>query len=247
MNKNNKRFIERIRTKVTKAILDYHLINDGDTIVVGVSGGKDSMALLDILANRRKSFPIKYNIVAVHIQLTDIPYHTDDTYLKDFCTSRKIDFQLITDDSDIIEEGKQPCFYCAWNRRKLIFQFAADNNYQRVALGHHRDDAVETLLMNMIQHGEMSSFPVKLNMFNGTFDIIRPLIYTTNKELKRYIDIIGYKPLPYDCKFAQTNQRETIKELIQHFYKINPNATKNIFKAMTNIDEKHLPSITKQG
>ena len=226
---------------------DYQLLNDDDTIVVGVSGGKDSMALLDILANRQKSFPVKYHIVAVHIQLTDVPYHTDDKYLKSFCESRDIDFQLITDDSKIIIEGKQPCFYCAWNRRKLIFQFAADHNYQKVALGHHRDDAVETLLMNMIQHGEMSSFPVKLSMFDGAFEIIRPLIYTTNKELERYINIIGYKPLPYDCEFAPTNQREEIKEVIKQFYQINPNATKNIFKAMTNIDEKYLPGIKRKG
>jgi tRNA(Ile)-lysidine synthase TilS/MesJ len=240
-DKKTKRFLERIRSKVSRAIADYQLIDDGDTVVVGVSGGKDSMALLDILYNRKKVLTFTYKIVAVHIQLTDVPYHTDAVYLSDFCKKRQIEFQLITDDTKIIKEGKQPCFYCAWNRRRLLFEFAAANGYKKVALGHHKDDAVETLLMNMIKHGEYSSFPVKLSMFDKSFDIIRPLIYTSGKELQRYIDIIGYKPLPYDCMYAEKNQREIYKSLIKEFYKISPEASHNIFKAMKNIDTKHLP------
>ncbi len=241
MNKAEKRFIEKIRTKVTKAVTDYKLIETGDTVVVGVSGGKDSMALLDILANRRKSCQINYRIVAVHIQLTDVPYHTDAVYLQSFCAEREIPFHLLQDDTKIIVDGKQPCFYCAWNRRKLLFEFAVQNGYQKIALGHHKDDLVETLLMNMLQHAELSAFPVKISMFNDTFQIIRPLIYTTNKELQRYIDIIGYQPLPYDCQYAESNRRESIKKIIKSFYKIHPNATDNIFKSIQNIDKKHLP------
>jgi len=241
MNKTEKRFIEKIRTKVSKAITDYALLQNDDTIVVGVSGGKDSMALLDILANRRKSCQFSYRVVAVHIQLSDVPYHTDAAYLQAFCAEREIPFHLLQDDTKIIVDNKQPCFYCAWNRRRLLFEFAVQNGYQKIALGHHKDDIIETLLMNMLQHGELSAFPVKINMFEGAFDIIRPLIYSSNKELQRYIDIIGYKPLPYDCHFAETNRRESIKKIIQSFYQIHPNATDNIFKAIQNIDPKHLP------
>jgi tRNA(Ile)-lysidine synthase TilS/MesJ len=241
MTKSDKRFIEKIRTKVSKAISDYGLINDEDTIVVGVSGGKDSMALLDILSNRRLSSPVKYHLVAVHIQLTDVPYYTDAQYLKEFCERRNIDFELIKDNTKIIIEGKQPCFYCAWNRRKLLFEYTAQNNFQKIAMGHHKDDVVETLLMNMIQHGEFSSFPVKLRMFDNRFELIRPLIYVSDKELQRYISIIGYKPLPYDCKYAELNKRETYKKLLKNLYQINRQATDNIFKSMRNIDKKHLP------
>lgn len=241
MNKADKRFLERSRSKITKAIEDYSLINDGDTIVVGVSGGKDSMALIDILANRRLFSPLKYQIKAVHIQLTDVPYYTDDQYLKTFCESRGVEFELLVDEQKIIQEGKQPCFYCAWNRRKLLFEYTAKNNYQKIALGHHKDDVVETLLMNMIQHGEFSAFPVKLKMFDGQFELIRPLIYTTNKELERYTQLIGYKPLPYDCEYVATNRREQIKTLVQQMYEITPEAVSNIFKSMQNIDFKHLP------
>ncbi len=241
MEKKDKRFLEKIRTKVSKAITDYQLIQAGDTLVIGVSGGKDSMALLDILSNRKLSSPVHYDIVAVHIQLTDVPYHTDAGYLESFCKRRNIQFVLLKDETPIIKDGKQPCFYCAWNRRRLLFEFAAQNNYQKVALGHHKDDLVETLFMNMIQHGELSAFPVKLSMFDGQFDIIRPLIYTTNNELQRYIDLIGYKPLPYDCSYAKTNRRESIKKIIKSFYQIHPNATDNIFKSIQNIDKKYLP------
>jgi len=241
MEKADKRFIEKIRSKVRQALDDYQLINADDTLVVGVSGGKDSMALLDILANRKKSYPLAYDIVAVHIQLTDVPYHTDAAYLEAFCKERNIDFQLITDDTKIITEGKQACFYCAWNRRRLLFEFAVQNGYKKVVLGHHKDDLVETLLMNMLQHGELSAFPVKISMFDRQLEIIRPLIYTTNIELQRYINIIGYKPLPYDCEFAATNRRESIKKIIKSFYQIHPDATENIFKAVKNIDRKHLP------
>ena len=244
ISKADKRFLERIRTKVSHAVSDYGLINDTDTVVVGVSGGKDSMALLDILANRRFSSPVRYNIIAVHIQLRDIPYHTDYQYLKEFCESRDIQFELLVENKPIIKQDKQPCFYCAWNRRKLLFEFTANNKYQKIALGHHKDDAVETLLMNMIQHGEFSAFPVKLSMFDGQFDLIRPLIYTTNKELDRYTQLIGYKPLPYDCLYAATNRRKQIKHLIQQMYRITPDAVTNIFKSMQNIDNKHLPSKT---
>lgn len=241
MNSGDKNFLERTRTKVVKAITDYDLIAPNDTIVVGISGGKDSMALLDILSNRQKSSKIAYNLVAVHIKLTDVPYYTDGEYLEKFCIDRNIAFHLIEDHAKIITDRKKPCFYCAWNRRKLLFQFAAEHQFQKVAFGHHKDDAVETLLMNMIQHGEMSSFPVKLQMFEGAFDIIRPLIYTTDKELQRYVNLIGYQALPYDCKYALDNQREKIKTIINQLYTLSPNATKNIFKAMTNIDLRHLP------
>jgi len=240
-NKSNKRFLERIRSKVGKAVKDYNLITDGDTVVVGISGGKDSMALLDILQNRRLSSNIAYQIVAVHIQLTDVPYHTDESYLSDFCQQRDIEFHIIKDQVTIVEDNKQPCFYCAWNRRKKLFEFAISHGYKKLAFGHHRDDVVETLLMNMVYHAEISAFPVKLSMFDDQLTIVRPLIYISDKELQRYISLIDYTPLPYDCEYAKTNQREKFRDLIRYLYSIHPDATKNIFKAMLNIDLKHLP------
>ncbi len=241
MKKADKHFLEKIRSKISYAIQDYKLIDSGDKILVAISGGKDSMALLDILNNRKKALKIDFEIQAIHIQLTDIPYHTDAKYLSEFCKARNIKFDLIKENVKIIEEGKQACFYCAWNRRKLLFQYAVENGFKKIAFGHHRDDVVETLLMNMIYHAEFSGFPVKIGMFDNKFHIIRPLIYATDKELKRYVKLIDYKPLPYDCSFAKTNHREKFRELLKQLHKIHPDAAKNIFGAMQNIDKKHLP------
>ena len=241
MNKPDKHFLEKIRSKVGKAIADYQLIENNDKILVAISGGKDSMALLDILNNRKKALPIAFELKAVHIQLTDVPYHTDKKYLQEFCNQRNIEFELITDDTSIIQEGKQPCFYCAWNRRKLLFEYAAANGFNKLAFGHHMDDMVETLLMNMIYHAELSSFPVKIKMFDGILEIIRPLVYITEKELQRYVKLINYKPLPYDCPYAEFNHREKFRKLITKLYQFHPDATKNIFRSLKNIDLKHLP------
>ncbi len=241
MYKSDKHFLEKIRSKVGKAISDYQLIENNDKILVAISGGKDSVALLDILNNRKKALPIVFELKAVHIQLTDVPYHTDEKYLQEFCNQRIIEFELITDDITIIQEGKQPCFYCAWNRRKLLFEYAAANGFNKLAFGHHMDDMIETLLMNMIYHAELSSFPVKIKMFDGILEIIRPLIYITDKELQRYVKLINYKPLPYDCPFAEFNHREKFRKLIKELYLLHPDASKNIFKSLKNINLKHLP------
>jgi len=241
VNKADKHFLEKIRSKVSKAIADYQLIKENDKILVAISGGKDSMALLDILNNRKKALPIAFELKAVHIQLNDIPYYTDEKYLQEFCNQRNIEFELIQDDIKIIHENKQPCFYCAWNRRKLLFKYAVDNGFKKVCFGHHMDDVVETLLMNMIYHAELSSFPVKIKMFDGILEIIRPLVYITDKELQRYVKLINYKPLPYDCPFAEFNHREKFRKFIKELYLLHPDASKNIFKSLKNIDLKHLP------
>jgi tRNA(Ile)-lysidine synthetase-like protein len=241
MKKMHKYHLEKMRTKLTKAIQDFSLIDNGDKILVGISGGKDSMALLDMLYNRKKALKINYEVEAVHIQLKNIPYHTDHQYLKEFCKEREIKFKLISSEKEIIKEGKQPCFYCAWNRRKLLFEYAKENNFDKIALGHHKDDAVETLLMNMVYHGEISSFPVKIEMFNGAFALIRPLIYLSDKELSKYVQWINYKPLPYDCPFAKDNKRESFRKLIAQLKEINPSAVDNIFNSMQNISLHHMP------
>ena len=236
-----KYLLERTRSKVSKAIEDFRLISAGDKILVAVSGGKDSMAMLDILNNRKKALKIEYSLKAIHIRLTDIPYSTDEKHLEKFCHERNIEFELIESDKKIVKPGKQACFYCAWNRRKLLFEYAKEQGFNKLALGHHMDDAVETLFMNMIYHGELSSFPVKIGMFDNALEIIRPLIYLKDKEINRYINYIGYKPLAYDCLFAENNKREKFREILSAFSEIHPKAIENIFKSMNNINEDFLP------
>jgi tRNA(Ile)-lysidine synthase TilS/MesJ len=241
MDKADKKFLERVRFKTAKAVEDYHLIHPGDKILVAVSGGKDSMVLLDSLHNRTKYFGFDYELIAVNIELTDVGYEIEKHKIEKFCKDRNIAFIHIKDHTKIVDGNKHPCFYCAWNRRKLLFEFAVKHRYNKVAFGHNRDDVVETLLMNMIYHSEMSAFPVKLKMFGGKLEIIRPLIYVSNAEAKRYTDLIGYEPVPYNCPFAKGNDREKFRDLLKKLYEIHPHATENIFKSLHNIKAGYLP------
>ncbi len=239
--KSDKAFLEKIRSQSLKAIRDFRLISPGDRITVGISGGKDSMALLDILYNRRQLPGMDFELAAVHVDLEDIPYHAPEDVLKKFTQERNIPYTRLTFSGPVLREGKQPCFYCAWNRRKMLFQWAHENGFNKVALGHHADDLVETLMMNMIYHGETSAFAPKQEMFGGLLHIIRPLYYLTNKEIERYVKLIGYTPPPYDCPYAADNHRERFRDLLQQIKRLHPKATANILRALRNINPRYLP------
>ncbi len=242
MKKNDKKFLEKVRFKVAKAIEDYQLIEEGDRILVAVSGGKDSMVLLDALNNRKKYFDFSFDLVAVNIELTDVGYRIEKEKIEKFCLERRIPFIYIKNDIKIVNHRKHPCFYCAWNRRKLIFEYAVSRGFNKVAFGHNRDDVVETLLMNMIYHAETSAFPVKLKMFENKLEIIRPFIYVSNAEAVRYTELIGYEPVAYNCPYAAGNDREKFRKLIKDLHEINPHAVKNIFTAIHHIKKEYLPS-----
>ena len=241
--RNDKRFVERLRSRVSEAIIKYRQIEAGDKVLVGLSGGKDSMALLDTLVNRRRIMPFDFELTAVHIDLTTIPYETDREYLQAFCDEREVPF-LYVENEVLVEPkkaNKSPCFYCSWNRRKSLFAYALKHKYTKVALGHHLDDAVETLLMNMSYHGEFSSLPGKLKMFDGALHLIRPLLLVTDRELMRYSEIIDYRPLVRNCPFETVTMRNDAKEIIAQLSKINPKVKFNLFKSMENVNEEYLP------
>lgn len=163
----------RVNQKVGRAIQKYHLIEEGDRILVGLSGGKDSMVLLETLAGRNKYHLLKFHLAAIHIGLESQAYTVDLEYLSSFAESLQIPFihKLINVDlSD--DDHSNPCFICSWNRRKALFQAARDMGYNKLALGHHMDDAVETLLMNMTLQASISSMPPALPMFDNKLIII---------------------------------------------------------------------------
>ncbi|NPA42524.1 MAG: tRNA 2-thiocytidine(32) synthetase TtcA [Chlorobi bacterium] len=241
MQKADKRFLEKIRRKVADAVRDYGLIRPGDRILVALSGGKDSTVLLDALHNRMHSLGIPYTLAAATVDLTDVGYAIDTDKLKAFCEERDIPLTILKDDMKITEGPKHPCFYCAWNRRRLLFQYADASGFGKVAFGHNRDDAVETFLMNMIYHAEGSAFPAKLDMFGGRLQIIRPLLYVSNAEAERYVSLIGYEPVPYNCPYARDNDREKFRNLLRTLHGIHPRAGERIFEAMHRIRPEYLP------
>ncbi|WP_430933548.1 tRNA lysidine(34) synthetase [Saccharicrinis sp. 156] len=242
MNKSDKNFLRKVINLSGKAINQYKMVEGNDKILVAVSGGKDSLALLDILAERRKFLPIDYELHAIHIVTDDVPYEIDREFLSRFCEVRHVTLHVRTTHAGIEEKpDKKPCFTCSWNRRKELFDFAQKNGFKKVAFGHHLDDAIETLMMNMLMHGNISSIPGKLSMFDGNIEVIRPLILLTNNEMKEYARIKQFVSLKKECPYEDHTLRNTTRQMINQFEKLNPQAKINLFKSMGNIDEEYLP------
>lgn len=225
---------------------EHQLIKADDRVLVGLSGGKDSMILLEALADRRRHLPFNFQIFAVHVSATNIGYEMDTDYLEKFCAELEIPLYLEEIEVDLtIDPKKSPCFICSWNRRKRIFELSKELDCNKVALGHHKDDAIQTVLMNMIYHGSISSLPQKLSMFDGRIRLIRPLLFIPEKELTYYATLRSFKKQEKSCPYDDTTKRESIKELIRQMDRLNRNARRNIFQSMDNIYEEYLPDIKK--
>ncbi len=241
ITKLDKIFIDKIDKKIGKTINDNTLINEGDKVLVAISGGKDSLVLLDALWRRLKFIPIKYNIIAVHVSLVGLSYEIDKDTIKTFCKQRNIEFKIIEEKVDISLSNKSPCFICSSTRRKLLFEFASNNNCNKLAFGHHMDDAVETLLMNMMYHSNISSIPYCVNMFDGKFQIIRPLLRIRNSETLKYSEIFNYPKMKSLCSFEDKTKRKLASNIINIMENNNKNSISSIFASMKNIDKDYLP------
>jgi len=242
ISNKDKGFLRKVISLSGKAISRYQMIEDGDKILVAVSGGKDSLSLLDILAERRRFIPIDYELHAIHIVTDDVPYEIDIEYLKELCNQLNVTPHIIRTHAGIEEkEGKKPCFTCSWNRRKELFDFARKNNFKKIAFGHHMDDAIETLIMNMMMHGNISSIPGKLSMFDGDIQVIRPLLLLTNEQMRRYAQIKNFVSLKKECPYEDHTLRNKARNFIHQMEHLNPHARLNLFKSMGNIDLEYLP------
>lgn len=235
-------FSRKIYSKVGKVINKYGLISEGDTIVIGLSGGKDSLSLLDILSGRMKYSGIAFQIVAIHVDIVSVPYEIDVAYLRTFCETRNVEFKIISSDllnSENDERGT--CYVCSSNRRRILLEEVRKLGFHKLALGHHKDDAVETLLLNMLFQGSISSIPPKLKLDDYKLEIIRPLISVTNDELAKYSLLKGFSTEVKKCPFEHDSKRNETRELIQNIKKLNPEAVNNLFASMSNIQDEYLP------
>lgn len=242
-NKKQKQYtIQKIRQTVGKAINQYNMISADNHIMVAVSGGKDSLALLEILSSRRKALPIHYHLHAAHVITEDVPYQIDVEWLKEFCNRLDVTLHLIHTKANLETAGnKKPCFACSRNRRKELFQLTNELGIKKLAFGHHLDDAVETLVMNMAQHANISSIPAQLDMFDGKIKVIRPLIFLTNNEMKHYADILGFPSLKRECPYEDHTIRYKARAIVEQMTELNPKARINLFNSMSNIDFEYLP------
>ena len=240
-HKSRKQF-EKISRKVGKTLQEYRMIEENDRVLVGLSGGKDSMILLEALVDRKKHLPFDFELFAVHVSVRNIGYEMDTAYLQRFCSGLRVPLYLEEIEVDLdVDPKKSPCFICSWNRRKRIFEMTRELNCNKVALGHHKDDAIQTVLMNMIFHGSFSSLPQTLTMFDGRILLIRPLLHIPEKELTYYATLRAFRKQEKSCPYDESTKREEIRDLIRQLDKMNRNARRNIFNSMNNIYGEYLP------
>ncbi len=237
---------KRLTKRFHKACADYGLIEDGDHILIGLSGGKDSLALVELLGRRQKIHVPRFRVTAVHVSVTNIGYKSNLDYLQAFCATHDVPFihkttQYNTTDLPNGTKGKNHCFLCSWYRRKALFEVAKELGCNKIALGHHKDDIVETLLMNLIYQGNFGTIAPKLQMEKFPMLMIRPLCLIHEEELQHYALLAGYKKQQKLCPFEKESSRADVKELVATLKQFNPNVLDSIWGAMENIKTEYLP------
>lgn len=240
------KLFKKICRKVGTTLRDHSMIGEGDHILVGLSGGKDSMILLETLAERRRALPFDFNITAAHVEATGIGYRIDKDQLTSFCKVLGISLHYLTIEPDFDRDpAKTTCFVCAWHRRKKIFDLTRQLGCNKLAFGHHRKDALETLLLNMIYHGSISSLPYTLQMFDGRVKLIRPLMDVEESLLSEYATLREMVRIEKSCPHEDRTRRQTIDTLISQIEAIHPTGPYNMFKSMGKIFEEYLPANRK--
>jgi len=228
--------------QVGKAIGEYQLIHAGDRILLGLSGGKDSLALVEFLGERMKIFKPKFSVYAVHISIENIQYNVDLQYLKNYCETFNIPFYHETTSFDSsTDKRKTPCFLCSWTRRKVLFETAKKLGCNKIALGHHQDDILETLLMNITYQGAFSTMPPRLAMNKFDMTIIRPMCLVHEADLLELAQIRGYRKQVKNCPYESQSSRSDMKGILRQLEKMNPEARYSLWGSMTNVQEELLP------
>ena len=229
---------------VGQAIGDFGMIEDGDKVMVCVSGGKDSFAMLDILLKLRERAPIQFEIVAVNLdqKQPNFPAQTLPNYLSSLGVSFHIEEQdTYSIVNRVIPEGKTTCGLCSRLRRGILYRVADELGATKIALGHHRDDILQTLLLNLFHAGKLKGMPPKLRSDDGKHIVIRPLAYVPEKLLERYAADMNFPIIPCDLCGSQPNlQRQAMKQMLREWEKQHPGRVENIFRAMHHIVPSHL-------
>lgn len=228
----------KIISRFRKALTDYSLIDDGDKILVGLSGGKDSLCLLELLARRMKIERPKFSIEALHVRMENIKYESDTSYLHDFAACLGVNLHVVTTSFDASTDNrKSPCFLCSWNRRKQMFIKAQELGCNKIALGHHQDDIIHTALMNLTFQGHFSTMPVKLKMNKMPITIIRPLCLQQECDLKRYANMKAFQKQTKLCPYETDSHRSDMRELFERIERMNPEARYSLWNSLESDDK----------
>jgi tRNA 2-thiocytidine biosynthesis protein TtcA len=243
-DKRQQQLQKRLRRDVGRAIDDYAMIEQGDKVMVCLSGGKDSYAMLDILMQLQKSAPIQFDILAVNLDQKQpgFPEHVLPAYL----TNVGVDFHVIEKDTysvvkEVIEEGKTTCGLCSRMRRGTLYRFAQQRGITKIALGHHRDDILETLFLNMFHGGKLKAMPARLLSDDGLNTVIRPMAYAREQDIEEYAQLKQFPIIPCNLCGSQDNlQRQHIKAMLQDWEKNHPGRIESMTKSLQNIVPSHL-------
>lgn len=235
---------KRLRRNVGKAIEDYNMIQQGERVMVCLSGGKDSYTMLDILLSLQRSAPVDFELVAVNLDQKQPDFPVD--VLPQYLRSLGVPFHVIDEDTysivqRVVPEGKTMCSLCSRLRRGILYRFARENGFTRIALGHHRDDIVETLFLNMFFGGKLKAMPAKLRSDDGEHIVIRPLAYCREEDIAEYAEQRQFPIIPCNLCGSQENlQRKQIKAMLAEWEKKFPGRVETIFTALQTVSPSHL-------
>ena len=227
---------KRLRRNVGEAIADFNMIEEGDRIMVCLSGGKDSYTMLEILRNLQQSAPINFSLVAVNL----------DQKLPEYLETLGVEYKIVEENTygivkEKIPEGKTTCSLCSRLRRGILYRTATELGATKIALGHHRDDILQTLFLNMFYGGKMKGMPPKLMSDDGKHIVIRPLAYCREKDIQRFADAKAFPIIPCNLCGSQPNlQRQVIADMLRDWDKRYPGRIETMFSAMQNVVPSHL-------
>ena len=235
---------QRLRRAVGKAIADFNMIGEGDKVMVCLSGGKDSFTMLDILLALQKKAPVSFELLAVNLDQKQPGFPAD--VLPRYLETLGVPFHILEQDTysvvkRVVPEGKTMCSLCSRLRRGSLYTFAAANGITRIALGHHRDDIVETLFLNMFFGSKLKAMPPKLKSDDGRHVVIRPLAYCREADIAQYADGRGFPIIPCDlCGSQEQLQRKQIKRMLADWERQHPGRVENVFRSLQNVAPSHL-------
>ena len=238
---------EKLWKTFNKALGQYQLIDEDDKILVGLSGGKDSLCLLEFLARRSKVHVPHFTVEALHVRMENIYYETDTTYLQSFCDRLGVPLRIVTTsfNADVSPLTSHPsplkvkpaCFLCSWQRRKQLFNIAQELGCTKIALGHHQDDLLHTALMNLTFQGQFSTKPAKLKMKKMPLTIIRPLCLCQEADIRQYAEQQHYEKQLKLCPYEKDTNRTTAEVLFQQMQQMNKEARYSLWHALESADK----------
>src|SRR5689334_1902427 len=239
---------KRLRHQVGQAIADYNMIEDGDRVMVCLSGGKDSYTLLAQLRQLQAKAPVRFELIAVHLDQKQPDY--DPTILPNYLRSVDMPFQILEQDTysvvkRVVPEGKTMCGLCSRLRRGSLYSYAHANGFNKIALGHHRDDIVETLFLNLFHHAKLKAMPPKLLSDDGRNVVIRPLAYCKEDDIAEYAALKGFPIMPCNlCGSQETLQRKAVKAMLAEWEKKHPGRIENVFRGIADVAPSQLADTT---